>query len=255
MNTEIYTDRASAANVGIGFATPINAIRDLLPQLQNGKVVRGVIGVTVSKDHLTAETAKAFGLPNTSGAVILSVIPNRAADKADMKPGDVVVEFAGKPVKDSDSMVSMVVNTKPGTTVPLVIYRNDQRKTLNVTVEELDLEAEQSLSARRTTPNAPEVQPVPTDFGMTLEPITPELARRLDLPPNAGGAVVSDVQRNSPAARGGVFPGDVILEVNRQKVANASQVTRELQKVQNGQVATLLVWREGNNQFITMTKR
>ena len=254
MNTAIYTDQRSA-NIGIGFATPINAIRDLLPQLQNGKVIRGVIGVTVSKDHLTAETAKALGLPNTSGAVILSVVPNRAADKADMKPGDVVVEFAGKPVKDSDSMVSMVVNTKPGTTVPLVIYRNDQRKTLNVTVEELDLEAEQSLSARRTTPNAPEVQPVPTDFGMTLEPITPELARRLDLPPNAGGAVVSDVQRNSPAARGGVFPGDVILEVNRQKVANLSQVNRELQRVQNGRVAFLLVWREGNNQFITMTKR
>jgi serine protease Do len=63
------------------------------------------------------------------------------------------------------------------------------------------------------------------------------------------------VERNSPAARGGVIPGDVILEVNRQKVANVSQVTRELQKVQNGQVAFLLVSRDGTNQFVTMTKR
>ena len=66
---------------------------------------------------------------------------------------------------------------------------------------------------------------------------------------------MTDVDRNSPAARGGVVPGDVILEVNRQKVANVSQVTRELQKVQNGQVAFLLVWRDGSNQFVTMTKR
>ena len=115
MNTAIYTDQRSA-NIGIGFATPINAIRDLLPQLQNGKVVRGVIGVTVSKDHLTPETAKAFGLPNTSGALIATVIPDRPADKAGIIPGDVVVEFGGKPVKDSDSLVAMVVNTKPGTT-------------------------------------------------------------------------------------------------------------------------------------------
>ena len=216
-----------------------------------------MIGVTVSKDHLTPETAKTFGLPNTSGALIATVVPNRPADKAGIKPGDVVVDFGGKPVKDSDSLVAMVVNTKPGTAVPLTIYRDNQRKSMNVTVDELDLDAEQTASARRTAPgsNAPEVVPTPTGFGLTLEPITPELTRRLELPANAGGAIVSDVDRNSPAAKGGVFPGDVILEVNRQKVANVSQVNRELQKVPNGGVAFLLVWREGNNQFVTMTKR
>jgi serine protease Do len=75
---------------------------------------------------------------------------------------------------------------------------------------------------------------------MTLDPLTPDVARRLDLPSNTGGAVVSDVDRNSPADRGGVLPSDVILEVNRQKVANVSQVTRELQKIQPGQPAFLL---------------
>ena len=254
MNTAIYTDQRSA-NIGIGFATPMNAIRDLLPQLQVGKVVRGVIGVTVSKDHLTAETAKAFGLPNTSGALIATVSPNRPADKAGIIPGDVVVEFNGKQVKDSDSLVAMVVNTKPGTSVPLSIYRNNQRKALTVIIDELDLEAEQTASARRTTPNGPEPQPTTTGFGMTLDQITPEIARRMDLPANSGGAIVTDVDRNSPAARGGVAPGDVILEVNRQKVANLSQVTRELQKVQDGQVAFLLLLRDGASQFVTMTKR
>jgi serine protease Do len=255
MNTAIYTDQRSA-NIGIGFATPMNTIRDLLPQLRNGKVVRGVIGVTVSKDHLTPETAKAFGLPTTSGALIATVIPNGPADKGGVEPGDVVVDFGGKAVKDSDSLVAMVVNTKPGTAVPLAIYRNNQRKTLNVTIDELDLEAEQSRGARRpNTPDQPQPQPTTTGLGMTLDSITPDIARRLDLPGNTGGAVVTDVDHNSPADKAGVAAGDVILEVNRHKVANTSQVTRELQNVQPGQPVFLLVWRDGSSVFITMTKR
>ena len=255
MNTAIYTDERSA-NIGIGFATPINTIRDLLPQLRTGKVVRGVIGIEVSIDHLTGEAAKAFGLPNTNGALITKVKPNDPAARAGMEPGDVVVEFGGKPVKDSDSLVAMVVNTKPGTSVPIVVYRDNQRRTINVVVGELDLEAEQTGIARRgggTSPNEP--APTATGFGMTLEQITPEIARRLDLPSNAGGAIVSDIDRNSPAANGGVIPGDVILEVNRQKVANVSQITRELQKAQLGQPVFMLVWRNGDNVFVTMTKR
>jgi len=256
MNTAIYTDQRSA-NIGIGFATPINAIRDLLPQLRNGKVVRGVIGVTVSRDRLTTETAKAFGLPGTSGALIATVNPKGPADRAGLEPGDVVTEFNGKPVKDSDSLVGMVVNTKPGTAIPLTIYRDNQRKTLTVTIDELDLDAEQSRGARLPS-NAPrenEPQPTATDFGMTLDALTPDAARRLDLPSNQGGAIVTDVDRNSSADRGGVLPGDVILEVNRQKVANLSQVTRELQKAQPGAPVFLLVWREGSAAFLTLTKR
>ena len=255
MNTAIYTDERSA-NIGIGFATPINTIRDLLPQLRNGKVIRGVVGIEVSIDHLTTETAKAFGLPNTNGALITKVNANGPADKAGLEPGDVVVEFGGKPVKDSDSLVAMVVNTKPGTSVPLVVYRANQRRTLNVVVDELDLDAEQTRTTRRggtTPPNEP--PPTATGLGMTLEQVTPDIARRLDLPANVGGAIVSDVERNSPAANGGVIPGDVILEVNRQKVANVSQITRELQKAQLGQPVFMLVWRNGDNVFVTMTKR
>jgi serine protease Do len=255
MNTAIYTDQRSA-NIGIGFATPMNTLRDLLPQLRNGKVVRGVIGVSVSKDRITSETAKAFGLPNTSGALISTVNPKGPADKAGLQPGDVVVEYSGKPVKDSDSLVSMVVNTKPGTSVPFTIYRDNQKKTLNVTIDELDLEAEQSRGARRTNaPDSSQPEPPATELGMTLDSVTPEIARRLELPNNAGGAVVTDVDRASPAEKGGVAPGDVILEVNRQKVANLSQVRRELQKAQPGQPVFLLVWRDGGSAFITLTKR
>jgi serine protease Do len=252
MNTAIYTDRSSA-NIGIGFATPINALRDLLPQLRNGKVVRGVIGVSVSRDRLSNETAKAFGLPNSNGAVISSVNDNGPAGRGGMQPGDVVVEFNGKPVKDSDALVAMVVNTKPGTNVPVTVYRNNQRRTLNITVDELDLDEEQGRTARRGGGSSQSEST--TDFGMTFDAITPDIARRMDLPSNTGGAIVTDVERNSPAFNGGVVPGDVILEVNRQKVANVSQITRELQRVQPGQPVFMLVWRDSGNVFITMTKR
>jgi len=252
MNTAIYTDQRSA-NIGIGFATPINALRDLLPQLRKGKVIRGVIGVQVNRDHLATETAKAFGLPNTSGALISFVNPNGPADKAGIEPGDVITAFNGRPVKDSDTLVAMVVGTKPGTTVPVTIFRNNQRKAVNVTIDELDLDAEQGHSSRQGD-NPNDQEPTPTGLGITLDPITPELARRMDLPRNEGGAIISDVERDSPAASA-VAPGDVILEVNRQKVSTVSQITRELAKVQAGQPVFMKVWRNGQRYFVTFTKR
>ena len=90
---------------------------------------------------------------------------------------------------------------------------------------------------------------------MQVEPITPEIARELDLPRNRGGAIVVDVERNSPAAVAGIRPKDVILEVNQQPVSNVSQVQRELQRATPGQPVFLLLRREDENVFVTMTKR
>jgi serine protease Do len=135
--------------------------------------------------------------------------------------------------------------------VPVTVYRNKQRRTLNVTVGELDLDAEQSRQARRDSTQ----EPTATGFGMEVGPVTPEIARELDLPRNRGGAVVMNVDRNSPAANAGVRPQDVIVEVTQQPVANVGQVQRELQRAQAGQPVFLVVWRDGNELFITMTKR
>jgi serine protease Do len=253
INTAIYTDAQRAANIGIGFATPINSIRDLLPQLRNGKVTRGVIGIQVSRDRISKEAASAFGLPSASGAVVSSVRPDGPAAKAGLEPGDVIVEFNGRPVADSDALVAMVVATKPGTSVPATVYRDKQRKALNITVDELDLDAEAGRSARRGDSNEPE--PTQTGFGMTIDPISPEAARELELPRGRGGAIVTDVERNSAAANAGVQPNDVILKVNGQAVSNVSQVTRELQRAAASQPVFLLVWRDGNEVFITMSKR
>jgi serine protease Do len=259
MNTAIYTQSASAGNMGIGFATPINAIRDLLPQLHTGKVTRGVIGVNVDRDHLTKEMAQALGLPNTNGAVIRSVTDDLPAAKAGIEAGDVVVEFNGKPVMDSDALVSLVVATKPGSTVPVTIIRDKQRKTVNVTVGELDIDAEQGRQTRRGGGGGPD-EPEATGFGMDVGPITPEIARELELPRGRGGAIITDIEPRSPASLAGLGVNDVILEVNRQPVNNVSQVTRELQRATPGTPVFLLVWRldprgAGQQVFVTMTKR
>jgi serine protease Do len=261
MNTAIYTDAQRAANIGIGFATPINTIRELLPQLRSGKISRGVIGVEISRDPLTKEVAKDLGLPNTNGAVISSVSPDSPAAKAGLRAGDVIVEYNSRPVADSDALVNMVVGTKPGTTVPLTIYRDNQRKTLSITPGELDLEAEANggRSMRRPDTTQPDDQTA-TDFGMQLEAITPEAARQLEIPRGRGGAIVSDVDRDSAAARSGIQPNDVILEINRQPVSNVSQVTRALQSAPSGRPVFLVVWRvdrngDGREYFMTVTKR
>ena len=94
-----------------------------------------------------------------------------------------------------------------------------------------------------------------TGFGLTVEPITPEIASELELPRSRGAAVVVSVERNSPAFNAGVAPGDVILEVNKQPVNSVSQVTKALQSAAPGTPVFLVVWRSGQEQFIIMTKR
>ena len=109
INTAIYTDSQRAANIGIGFATPINPIRDLLPQLRNGKVTRGVIGIRVDRDAISKDVAQAMGLPGNGGAMLSTVIPGGPADRAGLLPGDIITEFNGRQVADSDALVNMVV--------------------------------------------------------------------------------------------------------------------------------------------------
>ncbi len=253
MNTAIYTDPSRQSNIGIGFATPINTLRDLVPQLRTGKVTRGVIGVEVSTTF-NRRTAEAMGVKNGVGALVNTVPAPGPASRAGIKPGDVIVEFNGRPVADNVALVSMVMATKPGTTVPVAVVRDKQRQTLNVTIDELDLEFEAGAeTARATPPDAAER--TATGFGMQVEPITPEIAREAQLPRNRGGAVIVSIERNSAAFNAGLSPEDIILEVNRQPVTSVSQVSKALQSAEGGTPVFLLIWRDNHEQFVTMTKR
>ena len=253
VNTAIITNARSEGNIGIGFAVPINTIRDLLPQLHTGKIIRGRIGVSVQE--VPREGYEDFGLKSRAGAVVAQVTPAGAADKAGLKPGDVITLYNGRPITKSDDLVKMVVATKPGTSVPVKVIREKQEKTLNVTVEELDLEAEQSAGGRRPTnpDQEPPEQHTAGSFGLTLDNLTPQMARRLHVPSGQSGAVVSDVEADGPAA-GLLRQGDVILTVNGQAVPNASAAAAELRKVQSGHLAQLRVWRGDQEVFVPVKK-
>jgi len=254
INTAIITNSRNEGNIGIGFAVPSNTVRDLLPQLRNGKITRGRIGVSVLP--IPREALEDFGLKERRGALVAQVPSGGAAAKAGIEPGDIIVQYNGRPVNNSDELVKMVVATKPGTTVPVKVLRNKQEKTLNVTVDELDLEAEQNGGRRPQQSDQPQSQSDQQDaggFGITLDNVSAQMARRLRLPSGQTGAVVTEVDPDGAAA-GALRSGDVILAVNRRPVSNAAEAARELQKVPSGRIAQILVWRGDGETFVTVKK-
>jgi len=152
--------------------------------------------------------------------------------------------------------VRMVIATRPGTTVPLRIMRDRAERTVSVTVDELDLEAETVTATGRGGGRSPEAEPEPektSGFGMALENVTPDLARRLRLG-DARGAVISDVEEESPAQRAGLQPGDVILRVGSTPIANRADAQRTLAAIRSGDTAFLRVFRGGQETFVTVKK-
>ena len=248
MNTAIYANQASAGNIGIGFAVPINTVRELLPQLRSGKITRGLIGVSVS--NITPEEVAEFVLKARQGALINTVAEHGPADKAGVEPGDIVLEFNGKAVKNRDDLVALVTATRPGTTVPVKVLRDHKERTLNITIDELDLDKEADRSAQN------DQRDESAGFGITLGNLTADQTRRLNIPRDVQGAVVTDVDPDGAAAqaRQPLAAGDVILQVNRQDVHNAAEASRALQAVPRGRSAMLLIWRGGQRIFLTIRK-
>jgi serine protease Do len=246
INTAILSDRSQAGNLGIGFAVPINAVRELLPQLRSGKVTRGRIGVSLSR-QVPQDVFDDLGVTNGQGALVSQVEPKGPADRAGMQPGDVIVEFNGQPVKDNEDLVDRVVRTKPGTSVPVKVLRDKQTQSLSVTVVELDLEGEAAAQEA-------DAGDVTAGFGMTLQDLTPDIARQLNVPSGTSGAVVVDLEPRGPAARSGLRVRDVIVEVNGTAVSGASEASRLLQRVESGRIARMLVLRGGQEIFLTVRK-
>ena len=245
INTMIYsTAEAAGGNIGVGFAIPINTISDLLPQLRQGKVTRGRIGVSLEGRAMTRTEAEDLGLPNnTTGAVVSLVDNNGPAKAAGIAVGDVIVEFNGRPVRNNDELVSLVTRTAPGTTVPVKIVRDRKSLTLNVKVDELDLAAEASgVRGARPRPEADPEAPRDTGVGMSIAPIEPRMERQLQIPAGRGGAVVTEVNPVGPAAQAGVQPGDVLLSVQGQSVRSVEDVTRALAAVPDGRTARVVLW-------------
>ena len=260
INTAIATTGMSQGNMGVGFAIPSNAIREILPQLRVGKVTRSRVGVQVGQ--VRRQAIDALGLKEKTGALVSSVEDGGPAEKAGVEIGDVILAWNGQAVKNSDELVRMVVRTKPGATVPVRIVRNKKEQSLNITVEELDLEAEAGGNRRERPSDRTSLEPEQNKgFGMTLENVSAELTRRLRLPDGTRGAVITDVDQGSPAADDGLRPGDIVFRVGSTAVASAIEAQRELNRVPAGGTALLRVIRRDTNTskgyreiFFTVTK-
>ena len=243
INTAIVSDRPS--NLGIRFAVPINTVRDLLPQLRTGRVTRGRIGVSIF--DVTDNDYEYHGLSEPMGAMVSTIEPDGPADQSDLELGDVIVSFDGERVENVADLQRKVFDTPPGTRVDLGVYRDAEPTTVPITVGELDLENQ----GRRA---AVEVEDVSTGFGMSLQDLTAETARQLDLPRGARGAVVSEVEPGGPAQAGGIRPGDVITSVNRVPVETAGEALRELNLLDQGGTAFLLITRGDAQSVVRITR-
>ena len=246
VNTAIISDRMG--NVGIGFAVPINTVRELLDQLRDGKVTRGVIGVSIA--DVPREGYEVLGLDEPNGVAISAVTDGLPADEAGMRPGDVIVAYNGEPVTNTEDLQGRVVATAPGTVVPVDIVRDLERMTLDVTIGELNLDEERT--AVMTNDSGEETS---EGFGITLQNLTPNLSQQLGVPEGTTGAVVSGVAGGSPAEASDVRQGDVILRINRTEVETASQAIDVLDAIDSGRTAFMLVQRGENRVFLQVEKQ
>jgi S1-C subfamily serine protease len=132
VNTAIFS--RSGGNLGIGFAIPISIVRQVMREIiANGAVTRGWVGIEVQE--ITPEIAESFGLKSTDGALIAGVLRNGPADRAGIRPGDVLIAVGGKPVKDSSSLLNLIAALPPDKVVPLSLIRTQKEMQLPVTIE------------------------------------------------------------------------------------------------------------------------
>jgi serine protease Do len=241
INSQILSP--TGVNIGIGFAIPVNMARNVTDQLvSTGKVRRGKLGVTIQP--ITSELAASLGLSEVRGAIVSGVESGGPADRAGIKQGDVITAINGKSVEDSNSLRNQVASTQPGTEVTLTVRRDGSEQEMRVKLEELSVKESQAGRGRSEGGSG-------GLYGMSVSSLNPETARRLGLPENTRGMVVTSVQPISPAADAGLQPGDVIIQVNRQPVNNGEELKSALAQTKE-RPALLLINRRGAALYLTM---
>jgi serine protease Do len=184
--------------------------------IKTGKVTRGYIGVLIGP--VTQELAQEFKVPDTSGALVQDVARGGPADKAGLKPGDVIRKIEGRSVNGADELTALVANTNPGTTVTLDVIRNGQLLTLKLTVEQRPTDLGLAAGAHKPPLEGPL-------RGVFVQNLTPALRKQLAVPADAHGVVVTEIDPNSPAAQH-LEQGDVIVSVDHQLVTSVADFNR-----------------------------
>jgi serine protease Do len=229
----------STGNIGIGFAVPINMAKAILPQLKKGEEIeRGFLGVDIQ--DLTPELAEYFGLKDTKGVLIPEVHEGSAAEKAGLKPNDIIVEFNGKKVESTRELQKCVAMLEPGTSVEIVVFRGGEKSTLTA-------ELAKRPPLNELTGDLP--KDIQENLGFSVQELTEELAKRYDFE-GQSGVVVSQVEPGSEAAQVGIVPGALIKEVNGTPVGNIREFNEEIKKAQKKGSALLRVKLERGTFFV-----
>ncbi len=230
---------------GLGFAIPINMVTEVLAELKaTGEVARGWLGVAVQA--VTPEIARAVGLSRVRGAMVSDVYPGNPAAAAGIRSGDIIMEVNGKNIGDPHDLTRAIGSLKPGSKVAVRIWRDERNLDLEI---ELDRRSDEKI-ARQDKDAGPQGE-VKDRLGLTVGDVTPELASRYDLP-DEDGVVVLKIDPEGSAVSGGIKQGDVIREVNRNRIKGVTEYLAELDGLEHGKTVLLLIFRDGRPLYLAM---
>jgi serine protease Do len=243
INTAILSN-GGGGNQGVGFAIPINMVRNVMTQiLTHGKVVRGYLGVHIQ--DVTPELARQFGLNQGGGVLIGDVSPDTPAARAGLRKGDIIQSLNGSSIDSASQLQVQISQTTPGVPVKLQIWRDGKTMEKSVTLGELPETAEKA-SESESSSGALE--------GVEVQELTPDIAQQLQLPAGTHGVVVTSVDPSSPAAASGINQGDVIQEVNHKPVSNIEQY-RQAMAGAGTKPVLLLVNHGGITRYLVIESR
>lgn len=241
INTAIFS--RTGGNIGIGFAIPINLARGIIEQLKTtGSVTRGWLGVSIQ--DLTPELAEYYRIKDGKGALVGEVFKGDPADKAGIKAKDVIVAVDGNEIENSRDLSHRIAQVSVGKTIALKIIRNGKERTFRVQIAQRTDEKETLAS------DAPVEE---ADLGMTVSPLTPDLAREFALSDDEG-VVVVDVKKGGSADKADVRPGDLILEIDHKPVRNMDDYQSQIREMKEGDTLSLLVKRKRSFLALNITK-
>jgi len=222
-----------AGGQGIGFAIPVDQVKGIVSQLKsNGEVTRGWLGVTIQ--DLKGDLAEYYGIDGKSGVMVADVVAGDPADKAGIKPKDVITKVNGIKIATSRDLTNLAANLVVGDTADVTILRDGKQKTLQVKI------GKRPLTMAAASQNQPEQKD--GEYGFEVTELTPEIARRYNIKKTAGVIVVA-VAPNSKADAAGVKRGDLIIEVNRENVDSMKAFKNLIDQHKNGDGISLLVQR------------